>query len=59
MNIISINWVDITFQFFWLIFLFSLGLFIWKVVKVKKQNKRLIGTNNLIAPRIMIFSLRS
>ncbi|MFQ6584976.1 hypothetical protein [Priestia megaterium] len=41
MNIISINWLDIAFQIFWLVLLVSLGLFIWKVINVKKQNKRL------------------
>jgi hypothetical protein len=41
MNIISINWLDITFQIFWLVLLVSLGLFIWKVINVRKQNKRL------------------
>lgn len=41
MNIISINWADIIFQIFWLVLLVSLGLFIWKVINVRKQNKRL------------------
>jgi len=41
MNIISINWADIFFQIFWLVLLVSLGLFIWKVINVRKQNKRL------------------
>lgn len=41
MNIISINWADIIFQVFWLVLLVSLGLFIWKVINVIKQNKRL------------------
>ena len=41
MNIISINWADIIFQVFWLVLLVSLGLFIWKVINVRKQNKRL------------------
>ncbi|GAB1809286.1 hypothetical protein PMEGAPR236_43780 [Priestia megaterium] len=39
MNIISINWADIIFQVFWLVLLVSLGLFIWKVINVRKQNK--------------------
>ncbi|WP_394555993.1 hypothetical protein [Priestia aryabhattai] len=41
MNIISINWADIIFQIFWLVLLVSLGLFIWRVINVRKQNKRL------------------
>lgn len=40
MNIISINWADIIFQIFYLVLLVSLGLFIWKVINVRKQNKR-------------------
>lgn len=41
MNIISINWADIIFQVIWLVLLVFLGLFIWKVINVIKQNKRL------------------
>jgi len=41
MNTISINWADIIFQIFWLVLLVSLGLFIWRVINVRKQNKRL------------------
>ncbi|MFL7939147.1 MULTISPECIES: hypothetical protein [Priestia] len=40
MNTSSINWADISFQIFWLILLVSMGLFVWKVINVRKQNKR-------------------
>ena len=40
MNTSSINWADISFQIFWLILLVSIGLFVWKVINVRKQNKR-------------------
>ncbi|AKP76671.1 hypothetical protein ACLZHR_19265 [Priestia aryabhattai] len=39
MDISSVNWADVAFQIFWLILMVSLGLFIYKVVQVKKQNK--------------------
>ncbi len=40
MVISSFNWADAVFQIFWLILLVSLGLLIYKVVQVKKQNER-------------------
>jgi hypothetical protein len=39
MNTSSINWADISFQIFWLILLVSIGLFVWKVINVRKPNK--------------------
>lgn len=40
MDVSSFNWVDAVFQIFWLILLVSLGLLIYKVAQVKKQNER-------------------